>query len=240
MAFKLGRETRENLSTPYNKKGAAPVYKKKLEEGIMAEANNDGTIFVDPKLKPGSNMFNRTIRHEQQHMDDMESGRAAYGDEWVMWEDKIYIRKEIDGEKFIDGPAGRLPEGHPDHPWEQSAIQAESVGEPTHTMPDGSVMPGKTHEDSTPMKFLGKITKVMGGAVGGLLSGKKRKDGTNGEESDHSHNEDGEVTPPEEESGAGADAAQKALRKAKAMGMGTSSGGLMAKMSGDGIPPTLG
>ena len=26
---------------------------------------------------------------------------------------------------MIDGPAGRLPEGHKDHPWEQEAIAAE-------------------------------------------------------------------------------------------------------------------
>ena len=42
-----------------------------------------------------------------------------------MWEDKIYFRKEINGEMVIDGPAGRLPEGHEDHPWEQVAIEAE-------------------------------------------------------------------------------------------------------------------
>ena len=27
---------------------------------------------------------------------------------------------------MIDGPAGRLPEGHPDHPWEAEAIAAEN------------------------------------------------------------------------------------------------------------------
>ena len=58
-------------------------------------------------------------------MEDMETGRAQYGDNWVMWEDKIYFRKEIEGEMVIDGPAGRLPEGHEDHPWEQVAIEAE-------------------------------------------------------------------------------------------------------------------
>ena len=47
-------------------------------------------------------------------------GRAAYGDNWVMYEGKIYMRKN----GMIDGPAGRLPEGHPDHPWEKEAKQA--------------------------------------------------------------------------------------------------------------------
>jgi|TARA_Y100001973_G_C5199964_1_gene336867 hypothetical protein len=118
--FKLGSERRE-YRTPQN----TPIIKKDLEGSVLAEANNDGTIFVDPQLKEGTEKYNKTIKHELQHMNDMESGRAQYGDEWVMWEDKIYFRKEVNGEKVIDGPAGRLPEGHPDHPWEQSAIQAE-------------------------------------------------------------------------------------------------------------------
>ena len=42
-----------------------------------------------------------------------------------MWEGKLYIRKEIDGEGVIDGPNGRWPEGHPNHPWEAEAIKAE-------------------------------------------------------------------------------------------------------------------
>ena len=118
--FKLGKETRK-FRTPEN----TPILKKNLGEGIQAEANNDGTIFVDSSIKEGSKKYNRAIKHEMQHMEDMETGRAQYGDNWVMWEDKIYFRKEINGEMFIDGPAGRLPEGHEDHPWEQAAIEAE-------------------------------------------------------------------------------------------------------------------
>jgi hypothetical protein len=38
-----------------------------------------------------------------------------------MWEDNIYIRKN----GMIDGPNGRWPEGHKNHPWEQEAIDAE-------------------------------------------------------------------------------------------------------------------
>jgi hypothetical protein len=121
MGFKLGNEKRK-YHTPQN----TPIIKKELEPGIQAEANNDGTIFVDHKLQEGTRKYNVAIKHEMQHMNDMASGRAQYGDDWVMWEDKIYIRKEVDGEKVIDGPAGRLPEGHPDHPWEQAAIEAEN------------------------------------------------------------------------------------------------------------------
>tara|TARA_B100000579_G_C22777074_1_gene827196 strand:+ start:723 stop:1076 length:354 start_codon:yes stop_codon:yes gene_type:complete len=115
--FKLGNEKR-NYGTP--------ILKGNLRKGVVAEANNDGTIVVDSNIPEGSEVYNRAIKHEMQHMKDMESGKAAYGENWVAWEGNVYFRRTIDGEAVIDGPAGRLPEGHPDHPWEQSAIQAEN------------------------------------------------------------------------------------------------------------------
>ena len=120
MGFKLGSEKRR-FRTPEK----TPVFRKKLADGVDAEANMDGSIYVDSNLPADSARYRRAIRHEKKHIEDMQTGRAAYGDEWVMWEGDIFFRKTIDGEKFIDGPAGRLPEGHPDHPWEQSAISAE-------------------------------------------------------------------------------------------------------------------
>ena len=120
MAFKLGRQSRK-----FNIPGKAKLFKKSFDDGTLAEANMDGTINVDPSVDLNSPLGRRVIKHEKQHIDDIESGRAGYNDNVVMWEGKLYIRKEIGGEKVIDGPNGRWPEGHPNHPWEQSAIQAE-------------------------------------------------------------------------------------------------------------------
>ena len=117
MAFKLGNRN----NTPNTPSRKPMLFKKRLEKGVIAEANNYGTIYIDESVKPNSKLYNRAVKHEQAHIDQMESGRSDYGDNWVMWEDKIYIRKN----GMIDGPAGRLPEGHPDHPWEQEAINAE-------------------------------------------------------------------------------------------------------------------
>tara|TARA_R110002020_G_scaffold13523_3_gene48679 strand:- start:244 stop:615 length:372 start_codon:yes stop_codon:yes gene_type:complete len=117
MAFKLGSE----------KRGIKPdIFKKNLEGNTLAEANMDGSIYVDPSIDLNSEQGRRVLRHEQCHIDQMESGRAAYGDDWVMWEDKIYLRREEDGVDVIDGPNGRWPEGHPNHPWEAEAIEAET------------------------------------------------------------------------------------------------------------------
>ena len=114
--FKLGNETRQ-ARTPEN----TPILKKKLRKGVLAEANSDGTIFVDPKLKKGTDKYNKTLAHELQHMNDMESGRANYDDNWVKWEGVKYKRQN----GYIDGPSGNLPEGDPKHPWEAVALEAE-------------------------------------------------------------------------------------------------------------------
>ena len=133
MAFKLGREKRRMIPS-FNKKSkgksasnykGTPILMQDMEEGTLAEANMDGTISVDNSVNLNSPMGKRIIKHEQQHLDDIDSGRAAYNDNVVMWEGKLYARKEVNGNKVIDGPNGRWPEGHPNHPWEQSAIQAE-------------------------------------------------------------------------------------------------------------------
>ena len=125
MAFKLGSEKRR-IITPedvsFNKK---LVNHKSMPNGTIAQANNDGSIDMDHRVDPNSNFGRRVMKHELKHKEQMESGRAAYGDTWVMWEDKIYFRREEDGEKVIDGPNGRWPEGHPNHPWEAEAIEAE-------------------------------------------------------------------------------------------------------------------
>lgn len=116
MAFKLGSEKR-GLKTD--------IFKKKLEDNVHAEANMDGSIYVDPSIDLNSAYGRRVIKHEQAHIEQMQSGRAAYGDNWVMWEGKVYLRRAENGENIIDGPNGKWPEGDANHPWEQEAIEAE-------------------------------------------------------------------------------------------------------------------
>ena len=120
MAFKLGRENR-NFKDSSN----VNIVKTPLDSGTVAEANMDGSIYVDPSINLNSKFGRRVIKHEQKHLEQIEEGRAAYNDSVVMWEGKLYMRREINGENVIDGPNGRWPEGHKNHPWEAEAIQAE-------------------------------------------------------------------------------------------------------------------
>jgi hypothetical protein len=120
MGFKLGNEKRG-----FKNSNNVRVNVKPMEGQALAQANMDGSIDVDPSLKLNSRFGRKVIKHEMKHIEQMEEGRGAYGDNWVMWENDIYFRSEEDGIKYIDGPNGRWPEGDPHHPWEAEAIQAE-------------------------------------------------------------------------------------------------------------------
>tara|TARA_E500000305_G_scaffold55206_1_gene44072 strand:- start:62 stop:457 length:396 start_codon:yes stop_codon:yes gene_type:complete len=129
MAFKLGGEKRDfkssdNVKLSSNRQGKINT-KPDLGEGVLARANMDGTIDVAENVDQNDPSFIKVLKHEQAHLDQMADERAAYGDGWVMWEGKIYTRKDENGEPIIDGPNGKWPEGHPNHPWEAEAIAAE-------------------------------------------------------------------------------------------------------------------
>ena len=126
MAFKLGSE-RRNIKSSKDVSFNRKLVRKNgdMGPGVMAQANNDGSIDVDPNVDMNSKFGKKVMKHERKHQEQMEEGRADYGDNWVMWEDKIYLRKEEDGQSIIDGPNGKWPEGHPNHPWEAEAMEAE-------------------------------------------------------------------------------------------------------------------
>ena len=124
MAFKLGSESRK-----YRTPQETPILRKKLDKGILGEANNDGTIFVDESLKPGSKKYNEVVRHEKDHMNRMETGELGYTDNHVRWRGKTYPRKN--GKIKYDGKW--MAEGNTKLPWEKLA-------------------------DKSPAKYNGKIT----------------------------------------------------------------------------------
>ena len=109
MAFKMKRSS------------GTPILRQSMEDGSMGEARMDGSIVIDPSIKKNSSLYKRIVKHEKAHIDQIRSGRASYGDNYVQWEGKLYIRNN----GYIYGPEGKLPEGHPNHPWEAEAIAAE-------------------------------------------------------------------------------------------------------------------
>ena len=116
MGFKLGKERRQIRNSKNT-----PIFRKKLEGGVMGKANNDGSIDIDKSVKPGSALEKRVINHEMQHMKDMESGKLSYGDDYVRYDGKTYHRK--DGKIKYNGKWHE--EGSMSFPWEKRARNNE-------------------------------------------------------------------------------------------------------------------
>ena len=90
------------------KKGKIPVIKKELDGGVVAEANNDGTIYLDKKIKKNSPKAKEAVAHEMVHMDQMARGDLNYDDNNVYWKGKKYPREIMN-------------EGSKQLPWEAEA-----------------------------------------------------------------------------------------------------------------------
>ena len=118
--FKLSKKTgfkKDGLR--FNNKEEAspgtPLFRKKLGEGIKAEANKDGTIFIDASVEPGSAEERQIIAHETRHLTDMKIGKMKYEDDYIKWNGEEYPRK--DG--FILYNGEWVEEGSKDFPWER-------------------------------------------------------------------------------------------------------------------------
>tara|TARA_B100001939_G_scaffold228582_2_gene196870 strand:+ start:5833 stop:6204 length:372 start_codon:yes stop_codon:yes gene_type:complete len=61
-----------------------PVFFKDLEGSIKAEANRDGTTFIDPE-NCGKDELQEAVVHENVHHDQMKSGRLGYDRHNVYW-----------------------------------------------------------------------------------------------------------------------------------------------------------
>ena len=96
-----------------------PIIRKDLGKGILAEANNDGTIFVSNKLEPGGEQERSTLAHEMQHMTDMKVGKLSYTDDVIMWNGNKYQRLD-EGKILFEGK--KYKEGDPRLPWESRAM----------------------------------------------------------------------------------------------------------------------
>ena len=151
--------------------GKIPVIKKDLEEGTIAEANNDGTIFLDKDVKPDSPLGREAIAHEKVHMDQMARGDLNYDDNNVYWKGKKYSR-------------ANMAEGAKNLPWEAEAYKKtehmkKSKKSPIHLSLglsrdtiQGNRQTLNTFEDSA----AGKVAMAGKAVAGGLRAAKKAKD----------------------------------------------------------------
>ena len=131
MGFKLGKQREaiahqgnlrrklsfktDDASIPGN-----PVIRKQLDEGILGEANMDGSIFISNKIQPGSSEENQVLIHEMRHATDMKLGKLAYSDDAVYYDGITYPRETRNGKDMIKVD-GKWKEAGDDFPWERTA-----------------------------------------------------------------------------------------------------------------------
>jgi hypothetical protein len=83
-----------------------PIYERDLDQGVMGEANNNGSILIDKDLSAKDKK--RAIAHEKVHLDQMERGDLNYDNNYVYWKGKKYSRAS-------------MVEGAKNLPWEKEA-----------------------------------------------------------------------------------------------------------------------
>jgi len=131
MAFKLGRarqpiasggELNKKLSFKSDDASVSgnPVIRKNLDEGILGEANMDGSIFISDEIAVNSPMERQVLLHEMRHATDMKLGKLAYNDDSVYYDGVTYPRETINGKDMIKVD-GQWKEAGDDFPWERTA-----------------------------------------------------------------------------------------------------------------------
>lgn len=131
MAFKLGREkglqasggnikSKFKFRTENEAVPGTPVFKKDLGDGILAEANMDGSIYISNNMNPDDPMLHQAMVHEMQHLTAIKLGTETYDDNNVYFQGETWERNN----GFITNPhtGERLVEGDKRLPWEANKI----------------------------------------------------------------------------------------------------------------------
>ena len=115
--MRFGQESGDlDISVP-----GTPIIRKKLEKGVMGEANMDGSIYINENIQPGSFEERQTIIHEMRHATDMKIGKLAYTDDYIQYNGEYFQRKDIDGVDSILVDGEWKAAGDHSFPWENDA-----------------------------------------------------------------------------------------------------------------------
>ena len=98
-----------------------PVIRKDLEEGVLGEANMDGSIYISEMIEPDSYQERQTISHEMRHATDIKIGKLEYADDHVKWNGETFERQTINGKDMIRVDGKWKEAGHGGFPWEVEA-----------------------------------------------------------------------------------------------------------------------
>ena len=114
--MRFGKQSGGDASVP-----GTPVIRVPLEEGIMGEANMDGSIYINELIQPDSFEERQVVSHEMRHATDMKIGKLAYEDDHIMYNGERFERQDIDGVDSILVDGEWKEAGDTGFPWEDDA-----------------------------------------------------------------------------------------------------------------------
>ena len=114
--MRFGKQSGDEGSVP-----GTPIIRVPLEEGVMGEANMDGSIYINELIEPGSFEDRKVINHEMRHATDMKIGKLEYGDYHIKWNGETFRRETINGLDMILVDGEWKEAGSHDFPWEEDA-----------------------------------------------------------------------------------------------------------------------
>ena len=114
--MRFGKQSGDDGSVP-----GTPVIRVPLEEGVMGEANMDGSIYVNELIQSGSYEDRQIINHEMRHTTDMKIGKLAYEDDHITYNGERFERQDINGVDFILVDGEWKEAGDTGFPWENDA-----------------------------------------------------------------------------------------------------------------------
>ena len=98
-----------------------PVIRTNLEEGVLGEANMDGSIYVSDMIEPDSFEERQVVSHEMRHATDIKIGKLEYADDYIKWNGVTFPRKTRYGKDMIKIDGKWKEVGHEGFPWENEA-----------------------------------------------------------------------------------------------------------------------
>ena len=114
--LRFGRQPSGQESIP-----GTPIIPMPLEEGILGEANMDGSIYINELIDPNSEEYKQVINHEMRHSTDMKIGKLAYSDNSVTYNGEEFPRMDINGVDSILVEGEWKEAGDTGFPWEDDA-----------------------------------------------------------------------------------------------------------------------
>ena len=98
-----------------------PVIRVPLEEGVLGEANMDGSIYINDQIIPGSFKERQVVSHEMRHATDMKIGKLEYADDYIKWNGETFPRETRNGKDMILVYGEWKEAGDEGFPWEVDA-----------------------------------------------------------------------------------------------------------------------